>query len=93
MKFKWLVISAIVTLVDGNEADRIVQTLNSQKLLDTTVTVAVCPSEKLLCVAHLPFSLTEEEFRVLVAGHGPVECCFLMTNSNGKCLCMPSVCE
>lgn len=76
------IISAVVTLKDPNLAEDAISKLDNTSFLDQTVTVGVYHSEKILCVAHLPLSITEEEFRELVEQHGDINMCFLMRSEH-----------
>ena len=76
-----------MTLKDGGLVAGAVSTLHNTSLDGSTVTVAVYRSEKLLCVAHLPLTMTEDGFRALLSQHGDVDMCFLMRDEHsGKAL-------
>lgn len=72
------IITAIVTLQEGEKAIEIASALDKKHLLNTEVCVSFYPSDKLLCVAHLPSGFTENNFEALVSTCGPVEKAFLM---------------
>ncbi|XP_060584360.1 ribonucleoprotein PTB-binding 2-like [Ruditapes philippinarum] len=69
---------AIVTLKDPSLVDEAISKLDSTKLDTLTVSVSVYRSEKILCIAQLPLSMTEYKFRELVTEHGNIDMCFLM---------------
>ncbi|XP_064606623.1 uncharacterized protein LOC135471348 isoform X2 [Liolophura sinensis] len=69
---------AIVTLQEGEKAIEIASALDKKHLLNTEVSVSFYPSDRLLCVAHLPSDFTESKFEALVSTYGPVEKSFLM---------------
>ncbi|XP_074643205.1 uncharacterized protein LOC141900290 isoform X2 [Tubulanus polymorphus] len=70
--------TAYVTLKNGEDAEESANVLNHKKLLGTEVDVCVNPNETLLCVAHLPLEMKDQEFRQLVMPYGNIEKCFLM---------------
>ena len=69
---------AIVTMEDDGSVQTAVTKLRDASLLYTPVTLSLGFSETMLCVAHLPLTMTEWMFRDLVATHGSVDKCFLM---------------
>ncbi|XP_053394791.1 ribonucleoprotein PTB-binding 1-like isoform X2 [Mercenaria mercenaria] len=69
---------AIVTLKDPSLVDDAISKLDNTKLHTLTVSVSVYRSEKILCIAQLPLSMTEYKFRELVLEHGNIDMCFLM---------------
>ncbi len=75
--------TAIVTLVDGDEAEYICEKFDGKELLGTEVAVNIYPNDNLLCVAHLPFNLEDSEFQDLVSEFGVLERCFLMRSETG----------
>jgi hypothetical protein len=44
------------------------------------VIVSIKPNETLLCLAHLPFHLTDQDLRKFACQFGIIEKCFLMRN-------------
>ncbi|KAL4237060.1 Ribonucleoprotein PTB-binding 2 [Mactra antiquata] len=73
---------AIVTLKDPSLVNDAISKLDNTKLDTLTVSVSIYRSEKILCVAHLPLTLTEYQFRELVLQHGNVDTCFLMRSED-----------
>lgn len=73
---------AIVTLKDPSLVDDAISKLDSTKLDTLTVSVSVYRSEKVLCIAQLPLSMTEYKFRELVLEHGNIDMCFLMRSED-----------
>ncbi|XP_013379403.1 ribonucleoprotein PTB-binding 2-like [Lingula anatina] len=69
---------AVVTLVDGDQADELVQKLQGKKLLGTEVEVVVFPKENLICFTQLPFNFTEQDLAALVEPYGKTEKLFMM---------------
>lgn len=67
-----------MTLKDPSLVDDAISKLDSTKLDTLTVSVSVYRSEKILCIAQLPLSMTEYQFRELVLEHGNIDMCFLM---------------
>ncbi|XP_064625884.1 ribonucleoprotein PTB-binding 1-like isoform X2 [Lineus longissimus] len=72
--------NAYVILKHGEEAEEIVDVLRGKKLLDKEVLVSIKPNETLLCLAHLPFHLTDHDLRKFACQFGIIEKCFLMRN-------------
>ena len=76
-------VSAIVTLLRGEEAERVVKEFNGKEMLGTAeVMVTLFPHEAMLCVAHLPMNINDKEFKHMVEPYGAIEKCFLMKNHN-----------
>lgn len=73
-----MIFAAIVTLKDPSLVEDAISKLDNTKLDTLTVSVSVYRSEKILCVAHLPLTMTEYKFREMVVEHGNVDTCFLM---------------
>ncbi|XP_052822261.1 ribonucleoprotein PTB-binding 1 isoform X5 [Octopus bimaculoides] len=69
---------AIVTLMNGEDAEEIVEQLSGKQLLDTDVTVNLHPSDKMLCLTNLPEDCLEMEVHKLLLTYGPMEKFFLM---------------
>ncbi|XP_036357466.1 ribonucleoprotein PTB-binding 1 isoform X3 [Octopus sinensis] len=69
---------AIVTLMNGEDAEEIVEQLSGKQLLDTDVTVSLHPSDKMLCLTNLPEDCLEMEVHKLLLTYGPMEKFFLM---------------
>ncbi|GAB1600393.1 ribonucleoprotein PTB-binding 1-like isoform X1 [Argonauta hians] len=69
---------AIVTLMNGEDAEEIVEQLSGKKLLETDVTVSLHPSDKMLCLTNLPGECLEMEVHKLLLTYGPMEKFFLM---------------
>ena len=79
-------VSAIVTLKRGEEAECAVRELADVPLLGCSVQVSLYRADNLLCVSALPPSLCADDaaFRTFADTLGPVEKCFLMRYSNGQ---------
>ncbi|XP_046344804.1 ribonucleoprotein PTB-binding 1-like [Haliotis rufescens] len=69
---------AEVVLQHGEEAEAVVGALDNGELLGVEVSVCLCPSDRLLGVAHLPQDYTDEQFTHLVSTHGKILKAFLM---------------
>ena len=74
------IVSAIVTLLHGNDAEEAVARYNEEEFLGIRVEVSLYPHEAMLCVAHLPMNINDAEFRGMVEPFGAIEKCFLMRN-------------
>ncbi|XP_046578575.1 ribonucleoprotein PTB-binding 1-like isoform X1 [Haliotis rubra] len=76
---------AVVVLLHGEEAEAVVSALDNCELLGSEVSVCLCPSDRLLGVAHLPQDYTDQQFTQLVSSHGKILKAFLMRNQqSGK---------
>ncbi|ELT89643.1 hypothetical protein CAPTEDRAFT_219417 [Capitella teleta] len=76
---------AIVTLKNGDFAEKLVQKFNHRKLLGAEVEVALYPLLRMLCVSHLPSSIQNDEDLVkFLEEFGPLEKSFLMRSPDGK---------
>ncbi|XP_059480232.1 ribonucleoprotein PTB-binding 2-like [Neocloeon triangulifer] len=83
-------ITSVHLLQNGNGASSAQVHLASPEVLDQwdperifilrgqRIPVVPLPLQNLLCVANLPLSLTESQFRTIVEGYGPVARCLLM---------------
>lgn len=71
-------VSAVVTLMNGEDAEEIVEQLTGKHLLGTDVTVALHPSDKMLCLTNLPPGCQEKEIHGLLLTYGAMEKFFLM---------------
>lgn len=69
---------AIVGMEDSDMVPEAVAKLKDASLLYTPITLSVGHSDNMLCVAHLPLTLTEWMFRDTVSAHGNINKCFLM---------------
>lgn len=69
---------AVVTLMNGEDAEEIVDQLTGKHLLGTDVTVALHPSDKMLCLTNLPPGCQEKEIHGLLLTYGAMEKFFLM---------------
>ncbi|BFY99934.1 hypothetical protein BsWGS_02973 [Bradybaena similaris] len=70
--------TALVTLFNGQQLEEAIEKLNNKKFKDNVVTVKQGFSSHLLCVAHLPPTFTEAQFKELCLKYGAVEYCYLM---------------
>lgn len=76
--------------MSGEEAESMVEILQGKLLFTTEVTVALHPSETMLCVAHLPVDMTEDQFQDTMTKFGVPEKCFLMrSESSGMMMRFP----
>lgn len=57
---------ALVTLKHGEEAEYCVQSLTNGRLKDKEVDVSLYRNDNLLCVANLPLTMEELDFRRLI---------------------------
>lgn len=71
---------ALVTLKHGEEAEYCVQSLTNGRLKDKEVDVSLYRNDNLLCVANLPLTMEELDFRRLIEPFGQIEKGFLMRN-------------
>ncbi|GFS11357.1 ribonucleoprotein PTB-binding 2 [Elysia marginata] len=77
--------SAHITLTNGAEMDEAVENLNNENLKDNAVVVKASPNPKLLCIAHIPLSYTDDQFKELCGKHGDIDHAFIMKcEGNGE---------
>ncbi|GAB6028754.1 hypothetical protein CHUAL_004571 [Chamberlinius hualienensis] len=69
--------TAKVTLVSPEDLDSWPSGELHYEMLDQMTTIRVSDTDGVLCVVHLPFIYTEEDFSNLVQMYGPVVSCFL----------------
>ena len=63
------------------------EALNSKSLKDNTVVARAAPNSKLLCIAHIPLSYNDDQFKEMCGRHGDVDYAFVMKcEENGKIL-------
>ncbi|NXK86940.1 RAVR2 protein, partial [Formicarius rufipectus] len=70
--------TAFVTLQDGVQAQRAVGRLQGRRLRGSALRVQLQPSAALLCITHLPASLSLQRFQQLLRTYGSLERCFLV---------------
>lgn len=73
-----ILFAATVQLRNGAEAEEINMHLQGKPLLNERIGVSIRPNYNMLCVAHLPFSMTDATLANFAAQMGIVERCFLM---------------
>ena len=70
--------SALITMTNGALMEEAVEALNDKSLKDNAVVVRPAPNPQLLCVAHIPLSYTDDQFRELCGKQGDVDYAFVM---------------
>ncbi|KAK3767251.1 hypothetical protein RRG08_018118 [Elysia crispata] len=77
--------SALITLTNGAQVEEAVEALNSKSLKDNTVVARAAPNSKLLCIAHIPLSYNDDQFKEMCGRHGDVDYAFVMKcEENGE---------
>ncbi|CAG5132559.1 unnamed protein product [Candidula unifasciata] len=74
--------SALVTLNNGQQLEAAIEKLNNQKFKDNIVTAKQGFSGQLLCVAHLPLTFTDVQFKEFCEKYGAVDYCYIMRTEN-----------
>uniref|UniRef100_A0A671SGY6 RRM domain-containing protein n=1 Tax=Sinocyclocheilus anshuiensis TaxID=1608454 RepID=A0A671SGY6_9TELE len=69
---------AFVTLLNGDQAQDAIRTLHQTSVRGRDVTVQLQPTDSLLCVTNLPYTVTASQFQELVRSYGNIERCFLV---------------
>ncbi|TRY54004.1 hypothetical protein DNTS_015560 [Danionella cerebrum] len=69
---------AFVTLLNGDQAQDAIRTLHQTLVRGRDITVQLQPTDSLLCVANLPYTVTASQFQELVRSYGNIERCFLV---------------
>ncbi|XP_016346897.1 ribonucleoprotein PTB-binding 2-like isoform X2 [Sinocyclocheilus anshuiensis] len=70
--------TAFVTLLNGDQAQDAIRTLHQTSVRGRDVTVQLQPTDSLLCVTNLPYTVTASQFQELVRSYGNIERCFLV---------------
>ncbi|XDV35770.1 hypothetical protein PO909_005653, partial [Leuciscus waleckii] len=69
---------AFVTLLNGDQAQDAIRTLHQTSIRGRDITVQLQPTDSLLCVTNLPYTVTAGQFQELVRSYGNIERCFLV---------------
>lgn len=69
---------AFVTLLNGDQAQDAIRNLHQTSIRGRDITVQLQPTDSLLCVTNLPYTLTSAQFQELVRTYGNIERCFLV---------------
>lgn len=69
---------AFVTLLNGDQAQDAIRTLHQTSVRGRDITVQLQPTDSLLCVTNLPYTVTAGQFQELVRSYGNIERCFLV---------------
>lgn len=69
---------AFVTLLNGDQAQDAIRNLHQTSVRGRDITVQLQPTDSLLCVTNLPYTLTATQFQELVRTYGNIERCFLV---------------
>ncbi|KAG7259394.1 hypothetical protein CRUP_029284, partial [Coryphaenoides rupestris] len=67
-----------VTLLTGAQAQDAIRSLHQRAMRGRSITVALQPTDALLCLANLPHALSGRRFEELVRAYGNIERCFLV---------------
>ncbi|XP_071984023.1 ribonucleoprotein PTB-binding 2 isoform X2 [Engystomops pustulosus] len=70
--------TAFITLTNGEQAQDAISRFHKHVFRDKEIWVQLQPTDALLCVTHLPPSLTLQEFEDLVRTYGNIERCLLV---------------
>ncbi|KAG1941044.1 ribonucleoprotein PTB-binding 2 [Pimephales promelas] len=70
--------TAFVTLLNGDQAQDAIRTLHQTSIRGRDITVQLQPTDSLLCVTNLPYTVTAGQFQELVRSYGNIERCFLV---------------
>ena len=69
---------AFVTLLNGAQAQDAIRSLHHSTVRGRCISVALQPTDSLLCLANLPHAFTAQQFEELVRAYGNIERCFLV---------------
>ena len=69
---------AFVTLLNGTQAQDAIRSLHHSTVRGRCISVALQPTDSLLCLANLPHTFTGQQFEELVRAYGNIERCFLV---------------
>ncbi|XP_043096902.1 ribonucleoprotein PTB-binding 2 isoform X2 [Puntigrus tetrazona] len=70
--------TAFVTLLNGDQAQDAIRTLHQTSVRGRDITVQLQPTDSLLCVTNLPYTVAAGQFQELVRSYGNIERCFLV---------------
>ncbi|XP_051568767.1 ribonucleoprotein PTB-binding 2-like [Myxocyprinus asiaticus] len=70
--------TAFVTLLNGDQAQDAIRTLHQMSVRGRDITVQLQPTDSLLCVTNLPYTVTAAQFQELVRSYGNIERSFLV---------------
>ncbi|XP_056316013.1 ribonucleoprotein PTB-binding 2 [Danio aesculapii] len=70
--------TAFVTLLNGDQAQDAIRTLHQTSVRGRDINVQLQPTDSLLCVTNLPYTVTAAQFQELVRSYGNIERCFLV---------------
>ncbi|XP_056460089.1 ribonucleoprotein PTB-binding 2 [Gadus chalcogrammus] len=70
--------TAFVTLLNGTQAQDAIRSLHHSTVRGRCISVALQPTDSLLCLANLPHAFTGQQFEELVRAYGNIERCFLV---------------
>ncbi|XP_055068570.2 ribonucleoprotein PTB-binding 2 isoform X1 [Misgurnus anguillicaudatus] len=70
--------TAFVTLLNGDQAQDAIRNLHQSAVRGRDITVQLQPTDSLLCVTNLPYTVTATQFQELVRAYGNIERCFLV---------------
>ncbi|CAL8270475.1 unnamed protein product [Arctogadus glacialis] len=70
--------SPFVTLLNGTQAQDAIRSLHHSTVRGRCISVALQPTDSLLCLANLPHAFTGQQFEELVRAYGNIERCFLV---------------
>ncbi|CAL8309329.1 unnamed protein product [Lota lota] len=70
--------TAFVTLLNGAQAQDAIRSLHHSTVRGRCISVALQPTDSLLCLANLPHTFTGQQFEELVRAYGNIERCFLV---------------
>ena len=69
---------AFVTLLNGAQAQDAIRSLHHSTVRGRCISVALQPTDSLLCLANLLHTFTGQQFEELVRAYGNIERCFLV---------------
>ncbi|XP_076871056.1 ribonucleoprotein PTB-binding 2 isoform X2 [Brachyhypopomus gauderio] len=70
--------TAFVTLLNGEQAQDAIRSLHQTSVRGRDITVQLQPTDSLLCITNLPYTVTASHFQELVRSYGNIERCFLV---------------
>ena len=85
--YRSFLIAAVICVENSADAVEIIERYDGKKMLDHILSIEYGPVDSLICIAHLPEGLSEEQFSDLVSVHGEVtrKLLFMSEEFEGMC--------